>query len=112
MILHEDADDALQNTFLNAWRNIGYFRSESSLYTWLYSIATNEALALINKRKRNNAVSIDDLGTHFADSAGRKLPGLTVMKPRYFYRMPFSVFLKNNGLYSTSDIMMICLMRR
>jgi RNA polymerase sigma factor (sigma-70 family) len=68
VILHEDADDALQNTFFNAWKSIGDFRSESSLYTWLYTIATNEALALINKRKRNAAVSLDDLGSHFANS--------------------------------------------
>jgi RNA polymerase sigma factor (sigma-70 family) len=68
VILHEDADDALQNTFINAWRSIGNFRSESSLYTWLYTIATNEALALINKRKRNAAVSLDDVGDFFASS--------------------------------------------
>ncbi len=68
VILHEDADDALQNTFLNAWKNIGEFRNESSLYTWLYAIATNESLALINKRKRNSAVSLDDLGSYFANS--------------------------------------------
>ncbi|MCJ7447396.1 MAG: RNA polymerase sigma factor [Bacteroidales bacterium] len=68
VILHEDADDVLQNTFINAWRNIGNFRSESSLYTWLYAIATNESLALINKRKRNASVSLDDLGTYFANS--------------------------------------------
>lgn len=68
VILHEDADDALQNTFINVWKGIGNFRNESSLYTWLYTIATNEALALINKRKRNTAISIDDLGSHFANS--------------------------------------------
>ena len=68
VIIHEDADDALQNTFMNAWRSIDNFRSESSLYTWLYSIATNEALTLINKRKRNAAVSIDDLESYFANS--------------------------------------------
>ena len=68
VILHEDADDALQNTFINAWRSFGDFRSESSLYTWLYTIATNEALALIYKRKKNTAVSLDDLGSHFANS--------------------------------------------
>jgi RNA polymerase sigma factor (sigma-70 family) len=68
VILHEDADDALQNTFINAWRSIGNFRSESSLYTWLYTIATNEALALINKRKRNATVSLDDVGDFFASS--------------------------------------------
>ncbi len=68
VILHEDADDALQNTFINAWKYIGDFRSDSSLYTWLYTIATNEALALINKRKKNATVSLDDLGSHFASS--------------------------------------------
>jgi len=68
VILHEDADDALQNTFMNVWKSMGNFRSESSLYTWLYTIATNEALALINKRKKNTAVSIDDLGNYFASA--------------------------------------------
>jgi RNA polymerase sigma-70 factor (ECF subfamily) len=68
VILHEDADDALQNTFMNAWKNIGSFRSESSIYTWLYSIATNESLAIINKRTRNAAASLDDLGSYFASS--------------------------------------------
>ncbi len=68
VILHEDADDALQNTFINAWRNIDSFRSESSIYTWLYSIATNESLAIINKRKKNAAISLDDLGSYFISS--------------------------------------------
>lgn len=68
VILHEDADDALQNTFINVWKNIGNFRNESSLYTWLYTIATNEALTLINKRKKNAAISIDDLSGYFANS--------------------------------------------
>lgn len=68
VILHEDADDALQNTFINAWRNIGNFRNESSIYTWLYAIATNESLAIINKRRKNTAVSLDDLGSFFANS--------------------------------------------
>ncbi len=68
VILHEDADDALQNTFINVWKSIGNFRSESSLYTWLYTIATNEALTLINKRKRNASVSIDDLSGYFESS--------------------------------------------
>lgn len=69
VILHEDADDALQNTFINAWRNIGDFRKESSLYTWLYAIATNEALTLINKRKRNETIPLDDVRSILASSA-------------------------------------------
>jgi RNA polymerase sigma-70 factor (ECF subfamily) len=69
VILHEDADDALQNTFINVWRNIGDFRNRSSLYTWLYAIATNEALAIINKRKRNETVPLDDVRSILANSA-------------------------------------------
>lgn len=68
VILHEDADDALQNTFINAWKAMREFRNESSLYTWLYTIATNEALTQINKRKRASSVSIDDLRSYFESS--------------------------------------------
>jgi RNA polymerase sigma-70 factor (ECF subfamily) len=68
VILHEDADDALQNTFINAWRGIKEFQSNSSLYTWLYAIATNEALTIINKRKKTSAVSLDDLDGYLAGS--------------------------------------------
>jgi RNA polymerase sigma-70 factor (ECF subfamily) len=68
VILHEDADDALQNTFINVWRKIETFRNESSLYTWLYRIATNEALSTISRRKRENQVSLDDLEGWFSSS--------------------------------------------
>ena len=68
VILHEDANDALQNTFMNAWKNLNNFRNQSSMYTWLYAIATNESLTIINKRTKNAAVSMDDLGSYFANS--------------------------------------------
>lgn len=68
VILHEDADDALQNTFINVWRNLPSFRRESSLYTWLFTIATNEALSLIKKRNKNQTVPLDDLDDLFANS--------------------------------------------
>lgn len=61
VITHEDADDALQNTFINAWKNISSFRFDSSLLTWLWSISTNEALTLIRKRERQATVSLDDV---------------------------------------------------
>ncbi|MDI3520450.1 MAG: hypothetical protein PWQ06_1195 [Anaerophaga sp.] len=51
VIVHEDADDLLQNTFMKAWKSIGKFRGDASLYTWLYRIATNETLNYLNKKK-------------------------------------------------------------
>jgi RNA polymerase sigma-70 factor (ECF subfamily) len=68
VIIHEDANDALQNTFVSAWRNINNFRSDSSIYTWLYAIATNESLAIIQKRTKNAAVHLDNLESYFTNS--------------------------------------------
>jgi len=47
----QDAEDVLQNTFLNVLMHISEFEGRSSLQTWLYRIAANEALMLIRKRK-------------------------------------------------------------
>ncbi len=47
----QDAEDILQETFIKAMRGIGQFEGRSSLTTWLYRIATNEALMLIRKRR-------------------------------------------------------------
>ncbi len=53
VISHEDADDVLQNTFLKMWRGLEGFRGGSELYTWLYRIATREALTFLRREKKN-----------------------------------------------------------
>lgn len=53
VLSHSDADDAVQTTFIKAWQNLGKFNQDSKLSTWLYRIATNEALQLLRKRKPN-----------------------------------------------------------
>ena len=57
---HDDADDVTQETFIKIWRNLDKFRGDSRLYTWLYRIATNEALTFLQKKRKDNSVSIDD----------------------------------------------------
>ncbi|MBR5612525.1 MAG: RNA polymerase sigma factor [Bacteroidaceae bacterium] len=63
VLSHDDANDILQNTFLKAWLNIGYFRAEAKMSTWLYRIALNECLTFLNREKANNHTSIDDADT-------------------------------------------------
>ena len=53
VVLHEDAEDVLQETFINVYRYSGSFNGQSKIYTWLYKIATNECIALFRKKKRN-----------------------------------------------------------
>lgn len=61
VIDHADADDVLQNTFLKAWRYLDNFRGDSALRTWLYRIATNEALTFLSKRKKRQYLDINNL---------------------------------------------------
>jgi len=55
----QDAEDALQETFIKAFRYIGSFDGRSSISTWLYRIATNEALMQL-RRKHPDMISIDE----------------------------------------------------
>ncbi|MCZ4408408.1 RNA polymerase sigma factor [Cryomorphaceae bacterium 1068] len=57
---HPDADDSLQNAFVKVWKHIDGFKGDSALYTWLYRIATNEALTLLSKRNKMHAVDMEE----------------------------------------------------
>lgn len=58
----EDATEALQDTFLRAYRFLSRFQFKSNFYTWLYRIATNVSLTRLHRRKMVDAVSLDALG--------------------------------------------------
>ena len=60
VLLHEDADDVLQNTFIKIYRGVLQFEGKSKLYTWMYRIATNEAISHLQSKARNASESIDD----------------------------------------------------
>lgn len=55
---HDDADDVLQNTFIKVYRNIDGFKGDSSIYTWMYRIATNESLSHLKKTARNRNIAL------------------------------------------------------
>ena len=61
---HDDADDVLQNTFIKVFKNINKFNGDSQLYSWIYRIATNEALTHLkrnSKLKNINNEEVQDL---------------------------------------------------
>ncbi len=53
---HDDAHDVIQNTFIKIHLNIDNFRETSSLYTWMYRIATNESLNFINSKAKKMGI--------------------------------------------------------
>ena len=56
----EDAEDVLQESFLNAYSHIGTFAGNSKFYTWLVRITVNQALMKLRKRKTGKEVSLDE----------------------------------------------------
>lgn len=58
VIDHDDSDDVLQNTFIKVWKGLENFREDSQLYTWIYRIATNEALTLLRQKQKANTTSL------------------------------------------------------
>lgn len=60
VISHDDTDDVLQNTFIKVHRSIGKFKGESKLFSWMYRIATNEAITHINKNAKRLQISNEE----------------------------------------------------
>lgn len=62
VVSHDDAEDILQETFINVYRFADSFKGESRLFTWLYRIATNECTKHFRKNKNwlENAEFIAD----------------------------------------------------
>ena len=58
---HTYTDDVLQNCFLKIYNNIESFKGKSALYTWLYRIATNEALSFLRKEAKYQQIAVDDV---------------------------------------------------
>lgn len=58
---HEDADDLMQDIFIKVWQALPTFRGEAQLFTWLWRIATNEALNFLGKQKTRAALSSESL---------------------------------------------------
>lgn len=110
---HEDANDVLQNTFIKAWKSLDMFQGKSSMSTWLFRIAINEALDFVRRQKAAESVSADEdlsvanrlMADEYFDGdrteallheAVSKLPAVqrTVFTMKYFDEMKYSEMSK------------------
>lgn len=62
VVSHDDAQDAAQETFVRIYRSFDQYRGDCSFRSWIYRIATNEALRIISKR-RQEVVSLESAAT-------------------------------------------------
>ncbi len=67
---HDDAHDVIQNTFLKVFRHLPNFKGDSKLFSWMYRIATNEAIDFISAKAKRNGIS----NSEYLEKEIEKLP--------------------------------------
>jgi RNA polymerase sigma factor (sigma-70 family) len=60
LVIHEDADDVVQNVFIKIWNNLDKFREDSQLYTWIYRISVNESVTFLKSKQLKSFISFGD----------------------------------------------------
>ena len=63
VLVHDDANDVLQNVFLKTWNALDNFRHDCKLSTWLYRIAINESLDFMRKKQHANSTFCSESDT-------------------------------------------------
>ena len=64
---HDDANDITQDVFIKAWTALENFRGDSKFYTWLYRIASNEAINFLNKKRKRFFIPIHDVENELSE---------------------------------------------
>jgi RNA polymerase sigma factor (sigma-70 family) len=65
---HDDADDVLQNTFIKVFKYLKDFKGDSKLFSWIYRIATNEAITFINQKAKRGGTTSEAMQTKAVDN--------------------------------------------
>jgi len=68
VIDHDDAHDVLQNTFIKVFQNISKFKGDSKLFSWVYRIATNEAITFINNKAKRSKLTSSELQSKLVEN--------------------------------------------
>ena len=61
VVIHTDAQDATQDTFLRIFRSFSQYSGEGSFRAWIFRIATNEALRLLGRNQGKATLSLDEV---------------------------------------------------
>lgn len=108
LLNHDDTDDVLQNTFIKAWRHLDGFRNEADIGTWLFRIASNEALQHLRAQRIRkmflvSSASINDSITTQYNNDGERISTMlntALKKLSAQQRMVFGMKYFNEMKYS------------
>lgn len=104
VLYHDDTNDILQNTFIKAWEALAAYKGDALISTWLFRIATNEALQHLKRKKWrkilhfNAGQQLQTSSNQLQSNADEKLTNAlklltvhqrTVFAMRYFNNIPY-----------------------
>lgn len=64
---HDDTDDILQETFIKIYQNIDTFKGNSQLFSWMYRIATNQALDFLKQKSKKHNLVDGEVGEYLVN---------------------------------------------
>lgn len=103
VVAHDDAQDATQETFLRVFKSFNQFNADYSLKTWIFQIATNEAIRLLGRNKGKITVSLDETTADIlnlrADDFFDYSDNLTVKLQQAIHALPIKQQLAFNFRY-------------
>ena len=99
VIGHEDSDDVLQNTFIKIWKGLREFRYEAKLFTWMYRVATNEAINFLSEKRRKTYGNSQEI-TPVLEKAVLKLPE----RQRLVFNMKYFDDMKYEDIAEVLDV--------
>jgi len=67
VIVHDDADDVLQNVFIKIFKGVKNFKGDSKLSTWMFRIGYNESVTFLNNKAKRLQLSSQELQDHLTD---------------------------------------------
>ena len=65
---HDDTNDVLQNTFIKVFKYLKNFKGDSKLFSWMYRIATNEAITFLNQKAKLKGISQSELQSRMVEN--------------------------------------------
>ncbi len=72
---HDDANDVTQNAFIKVFKGFSSYKGDAKLYTWLYRIASNEAITFINQKAKKGTTSLEEHPVAYSLSANNYFDG-------------------------------------
>ena len=90
LVNHDDTDDVLQETFIKAWSSLDSLKDASAIQSWLFRIASNNAMSFLREKSAKACIPLDDYDVIDADTSNyvEKTDAMSALTMQAIHRLP------------------------